>query len=88
MRKPEETMNLPASTSTILQLDSGVPEPIAIIGMSCRLSGTATSPNGLWQMLSKGLTGWSTDGGNRFRLESFWHPQADLGGSVGDLTVC
>ncbi|XP_044724426.1 acyl transferase domain-containing protein [Hirsutella rhossiliensis] len=49
--------------------------------MSCRFSGIATSPEGLWQMLSKGLTGWATSGKNRFCLESFWHPQSDLNGS-------
>jgi acyl transferase domain-containing protein len=59
--------------------------PVAIVGMSCRLSGVATSPEGLWQMLSKGLTGWSNNGSNRFQMDAFWHPQGDLGGSVRKL---
>jgi acyl transferase domain-containing protein len=63
-------------------LERDVPEPIAIIGMSCRLSGIATSPEGLWRMLSKGLTGWSSSKGNRFQMDAFWHPQVDLSGSV------
>jgi acyl transferase domain-containing protein len=61
---------------------SAASEAIAIVGMSCRLSGIATSPEGLWQMLSKGLTGWSNDASSRFRMDAFWHPQNDLSGSV------
>lgn len=56
--------------------------PIAVVGMSCRLSGIATSPEGLWQMLSRGLTGWSRNGGSRFEMDAFWHPQAEAKGSV------
>lgn len=56
--------------------------PIAVVGMSCRLSGIATNPEGLWQMLSRGLTGWSNNGSSRFQMDAFWHPQADLNGSV------
>ncbi len=62
--------------------DRGVPDDIAIVGMSCRLSGIATSPEGLWQMMSKGLTGWTNNASSRFRQDTFWHPQHDLSGSV------
>lgn len=65
--------------------DHGVPDAIAVVGMSCRLSGIATSPEGLWQMLSKGLTGWTSGASGRFSLDAFWHPQADLSGSVSTL---
>ncbi|KAH8658350.1 polyketide synthase [Xylariales sp. PMI_506] len=61
--------------------DHGVQDAIAIVGMSCRLSGIATSPEGLWKMLSKGLTGWTSGGSSRFSPEAFWHPQHDLSGS-------
>jgi acyl transferase domain-containing protein len=56
--------------------------PVAVVGMSCRLSGIATDPEGLWQMLSKGLTGWSSTAGERFKMDSFWHPKGDTSGSV------
>jgi acyl transferase domain-containing protein len=61
--------------------DGAAPEAIAVVGMACRLSGIATSPEGLWQMLSKALTGWSNSAGNRFRLDAFWHPHAGHNGS-------
>jgi acyl transferase domain-containing protein len=58
------------------------PAPIAVIGMACRFSGIATNPEALWQMLSKGLTGWSSSAGARFKLDSFWHPKPEMNGSV------
>ncbi|KAH7110810.1 polyketide synthase [Dendryphion nanum] len=56
-------------------------EPIAIIGVGCRFSGTATSPEGLWDMLSKGTTGWTKTASHRFNLNAFWHPNGDNKGT-------
>jgi len=58
--------------------------PIAIVGAACRFSGMATNQDGLWQVLSKGMTTWAKSARNRFRLESFWNPHAKHLGSVGD----
>lgn len=74
-------------SSTMAGQNTHADHPIAVVGMGCRFSGTATTPEGLWQMLSKGLTGWSNNANNRFRLDSFWHPQADLSGSVSSQTL-
>ncbi|KAL7934029.1 hypothetical protein V8C35DRAFT_303034 [Trichoderma chlorosporum] len=63
-------------------LDANGAEPIAIIGSACRFSGTASNQDGLWQMLSSGRTSWASNARNRFKMESFWHPQAHLPGSV------
>ena len=60
-------------------------QPIAIIGMGCRFSGIATNPQSLWTMLSRGISSWSNNGGNRFKLDSFWHPNADVSGCVSGL---
>jgi emericellamide synthase (highly reducing iterative type I polyketide synthase) len=62
--------------------DRGGSDAIAIVGMSCRFSGIANSPEGLWQMLSNGLTGWTNTADKRFNLNAFWHPKAGLSGSV------
>ncbi|RDW90908.1 hypothetical protein BP5796_02073 [Coleophoma crateriformis] len=59
----------------------GPPVPVAVIGTACRLAGSATDPNALWQMLSKGKSGWSRSAGTRFNLAAFHHPSATINGS-------
>lgn len=49
-------------------------EPIAIIGMSCRLPGGASSPEQLWDNLANGASAWSTAPKERFNLETFHDP--------------
>lgn len=47
--------------------------PIAIVGLSCRFPGDASSPSEFWELLKNGRTGFSpaTD---RFNAEAFYHP--------------
>jgi acyl transferase domain-containing protein len=54
------------------------PVPIAIVGMSCRLPGGANSPEQLWDMLEQGRNAWTDVPKDRFRWESFYHPDSDL----------
>lgn len=69
--------------------DNGDLDAIAIVGVACRFSGLASSPEGLWQLLSKGMTSWSNKASSRFKLDSFWHPESGLGGSVStDAHLC
>lgn len=49
-------------------------EPIAIVGMACRLPGSATSPQKLWEMLCKGESAWSTAPKDRYNMEAFIDP--------------
>ncbi|SCL53998.1 Acyl transferase domain-containing protein [Micromonospora eburnea] len=45
---------------------TGVDEPIAIVGMSCRFPGGVTNPDELWQLVSAdgdAVTGWPADRG-------------------------
>jgi acyl transferase domain-containing protein len=46
-------------------------EPIAIIGLGCRLAGTASSPSALWDMLVSGQTAWTSGPGDRFNMDAF-----------------
>ena len=62
-------------------------EPIAIVGVGCRFSGSATNPEALWDMLSKGTTGWTKTASHRFNLNAFWHPNGDNKGTVGRPTM-
>ena len=46
---------------------------IAIVGLSCRFPGDASSPSGFWELLKNGRNGFSpaTD---RYNAEAFYHP--------------
>ncbi|PGH00189.1 hypothetical protein AJ79_08294 [Helicocarpus griseus UAMH5409] len=57
-----------------------IPVPIAVVGMSCRLPG-ANTPDQLWQRLSKGDDSWSDVPEDRFKWESFYHPETESQGS-------
>lgn len=56
--------------------------PIVVVGLACRLAGSATNPDALWQMLSTGKSGWSRGAGTRFNLAAFYHPSTMMNGAV------
>ncbi|KAL4917431.1 hypothetical protein BDW62DRAFT_201863 [Aspergillus aurantiobrunneus] len=47
--------------------------PIAMVGIACRFSGIATHQEGLWHMLTQGLSGWSSLPSSRFQTDAFHH---------------
>ncbi len=53
------------------------PVPIAIIGMACRFSGGAHSPDKLWEMLSEGRSGHGEIPADRWNWKSFYHPHLE-----------
>jgi len=57
-------------------------EPIAIIGLSCRFPGEATSPAGLWEMMANARTGHSKIPADRFNIDAWYHPSNDRRGTV------
>ncbi|WP_438485492.1 type I polyketide synthase [Streptomyces sp. S186] len=76
------------------QVESGEPEPVAIVGMGCRFPGGADTPERLWELLAAGtdaIAGFPEDRGwNVFeesydaRLGGTGIPYARLGGFVYD----
>ncbi|MEU9447015.1 SDR family NAD(P)-dependent oxidoreductase, partial [Streptomyces sp. NPDC048304] len=57
-------------------------EPIAIVGMACRLPGGATSPESLWRLVQEGREGMSTFPDDRgWDLESLFDDDPDHAGT-------
>ncbi|KAI9693762.1 MAG: Type I Iterative PKS [Bathelium mastoideum] len=52
-------------------------EPIAIVGMGCRLPGNIGSPSDLWNMLSAGHSGHCDIPLSRFNDKGFYNPTSD-----------
>ncbi|KAI1817700.1 hypothetical protein GGS20DRAFT_599281 [Poronia punctata] len=53
------------------------PEPIAIIGMGCRLPGGADSPDKLWRLLEQDQNTWTDVPPDRYNWKAFHHPHQD-----------
>jgi hypothetical protein len=66
----------------VMTHDDRLTMPIAIIGMSCRFPGDATSPEQLWKLVSEGRSAWSEIPPSRFGQEAFYHPEQSKLGTV------
>lgn len=58
--------------------------PIAIVGMSCRFPGEATSPEKLWQLCASAKSAWSEIPPERWNRDAFYHPD---GGRTGTVSI-
>ncbi|ROW12025.1 hypothetical protein VPNG_05286 [Cytospora leucostoma] len=67
---------------SVTDCDAWAREPIAIIGMSCKLPGDASSPERLWEMLAGGKSAWSKIRSSRFNQTGAYHPNKDKLNSV------
>ena len=54
-------------------------EPIAIIGMGCRIAGESSSPEALWQMLMQGTDCIGEVPPSRWSLDEFYNAQGAAG---------
>ena len=57
-------------------------EPIAIIGLACRLSGGVKNELDLWELCARGRHGWTPIPKDRFSAEAYVHPNIDKNGCV------
>jgi acyl transferase domain-containing protein len=51
-------------------------EPIAIIGLSCKFAGEASTPSGLWNMMSQSRNAWTPFPLSRFNAKGAYHPDS------------
>ena len=57
--------------------------PVAIVGMSCRFGGDATSPSKLWDLCAAGKDCWTPTPPERFDVKSLYDKQKEKVGRVG-----
>ncbi|RYC65478.1 hypothetical protein CHU98_g739 [Xylaria longipes] len=55
------------------------PEPIAIVGMACRLPGQSDTPADFWEMLVQQRSGYSEPPSSRFNINGFHSEKANTG---------
>ncbi|KID93461.1 ketoacyl-synt-domain-containing protein, partial [Metarhizium majus ARSEF 297] len=61
-------------------------QPIAIVGMACRLPGDSSSTEKLWQLLSTGGSGHCQVPQSRYNASAFYHPDRDHPGTINSTT--
>ncbi|MEU5053203.1 SDR family NAD(P)-dependent oxidoreductase [Streptomyces sp. NPDC021096] len=72
------TADLHQTRQRLLEVESGKQEPIAIVGMACRLPGGVQSPEELWKLLDEGR-----DGISEFPTDRGWNIDALRGDGNG-----
>lgn len=55
-------------------------EPIAIVGMSCRLPGDVSTLDSFWTLMSRARSGWCDIPKSRMSKEGYWHPNPEKKG--------
>ncbi|OKO94430.1 Lovastatin diketide synthase LovF [Penicillium subrubescens] len=59
-----------------------IPQPIAIIGYACRLSGQVSSPGDLWELCTRARSGWVPIPKDRFSHGAYHHPNPSKPGTL------
>lgn len=67
---------------SIMDANKSSTQPIAIIGMACRLPGGASSPSKLWDFCAAGRSGWSKIPPDRFDVKSLYDAEQGRRGRV------
>src|SRR5688572_7534697 len=77
--------NLSAEKRALLaELLRPKPEPIAIIGMSCRFPGGANNPESYWQLLHDGVDAITEVPPERWDIDAYYDPNPN---AVGKMTT-
>ncbi|CCG40385.1 type I polyketide synthase [Magnetospirillum molischianum] len=76
---------LKKTQNQLREIEAARSEPIAVVGMACRLPGGANDPEALWQMLRRGDNTSAPIPAERWDSEAFYHPSPDAPGTTHAL---
>ena len=80
---PQRVILLAAQLQAQLEArDNQQNEPIAIIGMSCRFPGEASTPESFWNLLQNGVDAISEVPSDRWRIEDYYDPDPEKPGKM------
>ena len=71
------TADLHDARRRLSELESNQTEPVAVVGMSCRLPGGVQDPDDFWELLRSGqdaMSQWPSDRGWAPGCERRWRP--------------
>lgn len=78
-----KTLSIPETdTASRMPAES---DPIAIVGMACRLPGDVKSSSGLWDMLMQKRSGHGIIPSSRWNVDAFYHPNG--GEKIGSMSM-
>ncbi|KAI4729293.1 polyketide synthase [Aureobasidium sp. EXF-10728] len=63
-------------------MESSTPTPVAIVGYACRLPDDVSSPEDLWELCSRGRTGWGPTPSTRYAKDAYYHPAPGKHGCI------
>ena len=63
-------------------------DPVAIIGMACRLPGGVSDPEEFYELCCRARSGWCEMPKDRFSKEGYWHPNPDKLGCYNPIGGC
>ena len=66
----------------VAQLEAAQHEPIAIVGIGCRLPGGVDSPDAYWQLLHNGMDAISEVPADRWDIEAWYDPDPHTAGKM------
>ncbi|MEU7260676.1 hybrid non-ribosomal peptide synthetase/type I polyketide synthase [Streptomyces rimosus] len=75
----QEIRRLRAEAESVQQAQR---EPIAVVGMACRMPGGATDPGAFWDFLRQGGNGVSDIPGSRWDIKEYYDPSPDAPGRM------
>ena len=75
-------LKLKQATAKIQAIQAAATEPIAIVGMSCRFPGGASTPEAFWDVLQNGVDTIAEVPKDRWHLDDYYDPYPETPGKI------